>query len=272
MKGINVKRNYRKKRAACTNTRKVSVSNGIITFTLLHDNTKYYFTFNTVLLEILKTRKYYPFVTNGRLRFTFTEDGNDIKVYAYDIAYCCYMGIVSDPENIYVQMQNYLCNKSKNKLSIDHIDSNLQNNTMHNITLMTEKANSNKNNVMHRVKIPNEIGAVCVDGIYKVRIKYYCEKDDLNKIFHKHCSIITPGSGEVIMRVKCYSASDFVECLRMLTTVNCEWCAPLKDKKGWRNNKNKSKLENVKTSLAIQKEIVSESNDLYDDYSKEELI
>ena len=234
-------------------TRKIEVCNNKIIYTLKIDNVKDYLTYTDDLFEILKNKKLKPFRDNGRLRFKYRYNGSDINFYLYDIAIACYYGKVN-PDTFIQDMQNYYTYKSQHRLSIDHADNNIQNNTVHNISSMNLRTNIRKSDIISRVKEPIYLNSAYCNAKYRIQMLFKVNSNDTNKvIFKRFTGVDTPNSGGICaLHFICNTPEQYVDCLKWLTEQKYEWAEPLKSGRNWNDNGNNCWCLNIDNSLHAQ--------------------
>lgn len=241
-------------------TRIIEVCNNKIIYTLKLDGVKDYLTYNETLLTILKMDKLRPFRDNGRLRFKVRENGADVNMYLYDLAFACYSGQVKIKSFI-SDMQKYYEHKAFNNLSIDHADNNVLNNTRYNLSAMDRVLNSTKGAIVSRVKMPAHLNTAYYNDKYRVQILWAVSADEINnsigKLFNNS---ITDTAGLCAMQFICESAESFVDCLQYIILQKYEWALPLKNGGNWIKNNNPCWCENINHSMHAQ-EILSKMNE-----------
>lgn len=247
-------------------TRTIKIQENKIMYTLKCDGMTDYLSFDETLLSILKLDRLKPFRDNERLRFKIRENGIDINMYLYDIAFACYSKQVKKDTFIY-DMQKYLENKSFNGLTIDHIDNNVRNNTRYNLSLMESTINQNKNSIVARVKVPTYLNAVYHDNKYRVRMAWKVPASRINNIFGKFFGGFTTDTTSLVtMHFICENAESFVNCLKFVTTSKYEWALPLKQKGKWVNNDNLCWSKNINNSIKTQELLVNMREDEFQLY------
>ncbi len=106
-----------------------------------------HFSPNRNLLSVLCNGAYNTSIFNndGRLMFECWEGlwSDRLRVYLYDLAYCCYCGAVH-VGTLADDLQKYRDWKRIQGLTIDHLDSNIHNNTALNLSLMDLSTNVSK--------------------------------------------------------------------------------------------------------------------------------
>lgn len=245
----------KKKYTSSTNskTRVIKVQDDIILYTLKLDGVTDYLSYDDTLLSILKMDMLKPFRDSGRLRLKVNVNGANINMYLYDLAFACYSGMVK-AETFIHDIQKYFEYKSFNNLSIDHADNNVLNNTRYNISIMDSVLNQSKGGIVSRVKIPTYINTAYCDKKYRVQVAWNVSADKINSSIGKFFGgSITDTSGYGAMYFICADAESFVDCLKFVTSLCCEWATPLKNKNGWIKNYNPCWCKDIHNSISAQK-------------------
>lgn len=262
-----------------TPTKKIEINEdkAEIIYTLKLDRSKYYFSYNPVLLEILKKDELSPFRNGARLRFRIAKKGDEIKLYSYDLAYCCYHGWITDADQYLTQYRAYAEDKQYYNKTIDHADGHTQNNTVWNLSMMTQGENARKGTIISKVKEPFSLNSAYMGDGYRVRMYY--EKinetmtDKLKYLASRDKKVILNGdlNAYAYFRFWCESAEEYVDCLRWLTEMKPEWSEPMKIKKKWLNQDGACRVGNIRVSMDDQREILNEKSELYQPFSKNEV-
>lgn len=201
------------------------------TLTMNKTGTVDYFTKNQTFSDILK--QYKPSLEmdkQKRIRAVFylpEEERHDQKYFLYDIAYACYAGKVH-VDSFLEDMSNFIKWKNENKYTVDHADSNHRNNTILNLSMMTRKLNSSKNDLIAKFVDPFSIITAYCNGEY--RIAFHTR---VNIKMLENLTIHIPGFGDIVphtigkstMKLICEDADCYVACLRWLYDTRIQWCS-----------------------------------------------
>lgn len=245
-------------------TKKIETSGDIIIYTLKRDKSKHYFTYNETLLALLSSSELTPFAGKHRLRFSISQKGVSIKIYAYDLALACYMGRVNETSFI-VDVQHFLGYKAMRGLNVDHMDNYVSNNTNLNLLLMIDRCNQSKGNLTAKVTAPSNLVCCYVDGRILIQFTEVVKNHGylvgcLNRILEDNGLplIIQADPISVTRGIVCHSAEDFVDCLKSITatellTDGMPLTKPLRTPRGWANQKDTWDLDNALSSILQQK-------------------
>ena len=271
-----MKRKIKKKNCMNTDTKKIEVSadETEIIYTLKLDNSKHYFSYNAVLLGILKKNELSPFRNGARLRFRIAKNGDEVKIYGYDLGFAVYHGWITDADRYLTQYRAYAEDKQFFDKTIDHADGHVQNNTVWNLSVMTRGENTRKGTIISKVKEPFSLNSVYTGDGYRVRLHYGEIREDALK-YHafRDKRVILDGNlnAEAYLRFWCESAEEYVACLRWLTELKPEWSEPMRIKKKWLNQGGACRVGNIRVSMDDQREILNEKSELYQPFSKIEV-
>lgn len=252
-----------------SNTRKIEIVDGKIIYTLKLDGVQDYLTYNQTLYEILCLDRLKPFRDDGRLRIKIYHHRTDQNMYLYDLAIACYMGMVNTATFL-EDMQGYFEFKERYRLSVDHLDNHIRNNTMLNLSLMKRTTNSQKSDITARVEKPSVIVACYVNGRYLVHYESHnvtcgLMVGVLNRLLGGSGKPLIIGNPEfdVLQRFICEDAETFVKCLnsivdRRITFMGKDIALPMRDnRRKWRSNNSGSYTENVLESIKAQEVVAS---------------
>ena len=262
---------------ADSKTRTIHVQQHYIIYTLKHDGIEDYLTYNKVLLDILQMDKLKPFRDEGRLRFNIRTNTSSTNIYLYDLAYACYTNQIRS-DYFMEDIQAYYERKSFGCSSIDHADNNIRNNTALNLSMMSKTLNTAKGDIIATVKKPLRLNSIFVNDEYRVQLLFELDHNaaPLHNMIHaaltaKDIACNSMCSGYAALNFICKSASEYVECLRWLTTTTYDSAAPIRDKKGtWIKNGNECWCANIHNSLQVQTELLSMPTELFNVFSNKE--
>lgn len=256
-----------------SSTRKITIKNGTITYKLKLDGVEDYLTYNPTLLSILKMDRLKPFRDEGRLRFKIRKNGTDINYYLYDLAFACYSGGVNC--NSFIgDMQRYYADKSRQRLSIDHADNNIHNNTILNLSLMPKVENFRKSDIVARIKQPIYLNSAYCNGQYRIQMLFELPsrviKDVIaNKFIGKTAEY---SNGYSALHFVCDTPKQYVDCLKWLTEQSYEWTEPLKNARGqWIKNENNCWCADISHSLHAQSALGTLPDNLFQPFNEREV-
>lgn len=236
-----------------SDTRSIKIVGDKIVYKLKIDGVDDYATYNDTLYEILKLDRVIPFRNNGRLQFDVWENGLRVKFYMHDLAFACYLGVIS-LDSFLEDLQIYYDNKSKNNLSIDHADNNQHNNTIYNLSPMDRVLNTVKGSIITRVKEPMYLNSAYCNGKYRVQMLFEDTQNKISEILNRYTNMFCNFSGGVTaIHFVCDTPEQYVDCLKWLTNTKFEWAEPLKDKGHWIKSDNSCWCLNIQNSLHAQK-------------------
>lgn len=237
-----------------SNTRIIDVAGDCIIYTLKNDGVQDYLRMNNSLFTILQMNNLKPFRDDGRLRIKVRNNGTDVNMYLYDLAYACYSGMVKS-NSFLADIQKYYDYKTFNGLTVDHADSNVHNNLDINLSLMDRLTNSRKGACVAKVKEPIYLVSACVSGKYRVEMRFTVKQEQCPKLLKEYgIDKAMSGVSYASLKFLCENAEDYCECLRCLIDNHYEWAEPLKDKYGhWAKSENECWSANIYNSMNAQR-------------------
>lgn len=261
--------NYKKTTVSLDNrTRTISVSNDKIIYTYKNDNISEYLTYNDTLYHVLmhdclKLNR----GTKERLALSVWKDDDheNQRFKIYDLALACYMGWVG-VDTYLEDMRRFMLYKRENRFDIDHADSNVHNNTMHNLSLMDETLNKQKCEITTWFKPPFALNSAYRNGEYRVQFEAIVNQYDaaifLAKFGIKANTLTDIGA---IMRFICKDAHEYVRCLKWLFDCSYEFMSDVgTPRQQWQKDKKQVSLISDK----IQEELVSMDRECFQEFSE----
>lgn len=190
---------------------------GRIVYEYLTHSIKAYCTYNPVLFEILKDVGLSPMLDDRRgMRFKLQKKNSVIKNCKLSLlCQACYDGNITSIASWQKQYKKYRTWMRNFKYEVDHADSNQLNCTEYNLSVMSRKLNRYKDDITSRIRLP----VICYCGhfgnTYRIRAFWpiKCKRT---------------GEYRVWLRLKCESASDFVDCIREVADLDCGYGKPLR--------------------------------------------
>ncbi|MFI3325328.1 MAG: hypothetical protein R3Y35_04045 [Clostridia bacterium] len=271
-----------------TKTKRIEVENNKIIYTLKCNNTKHYFTYNDVLYKILQDNSLHPFSKDNRLVFNRVEGQEQYKIYAHDLAKACYMDKVK-VSSYMEDMSIFKKYKKDNKLTIDHIDNYINNNTELNLLLMSSELNTSKGNIITRFEKPYDM--TCCNKSEKVIIEFTRPVINSIEVVNWIVGVINislPYNISVPDFVEskekplctigyiCNTAKDFVSCLQDLSkqTIcfdDTPTTQPLKVGDIWNVKGNKLNLDNAILSIQKQENLSNRDFNKFNIYTRNDM-
>lgn len=260
----------------------VNETGDYITLTMNKTGTVDYFTRNQIFLDILK--QYKPsLVTDKQQRiravfYTPNEGRHDKKYFIYDLAFACYANKVH-VDSFMEDMRNFIKWKNENRYTVDHADSNHRNNTIFNLSMMSRKLNSSKNDLIAKFVDPFSIITAYSNGEYRIELRTRVNVEMIEKLTISIPSIlkVIPRSvnsrsiGEGAIAFICEDANHYVACLRWLYDTRIRWCdsenTPRMNQQ--QNNKPNYWAGNVKNSLISQRMLIEKDSSLFNIFKME---
>lgn len=215
-----MKRPFRKRKQTHT----VEIQNDKIIFTLALDGVQEYLTYDPVLYEILKMERLKPFRNDGRLRVSVRENGTDFKFYIYDLARACYDGKIKT-ESFIKDLQSFYDYKNNEDMDVDHLDSNVHNNTKGNLAVMDSGLNRRKSAITAHFKPPFYLNSAYCNGEFRIQLINIADNEFIENLLKQagiNCKI--EGTVPTGMHFRCATAEDYVDCLRYLAESRFSWC------------------------------------------------
>lgn len=151
----------------------------------------------------------------GRTRFTYAEGRAKHHIRCHDLALGVYTGRIH-ADSFLTDWKEFVRWKNENNLNIDHIDGHGENNTRWNLSLMDARTNRIKHDIISRVRLPNALNAVYVNGQYRVKFSTYEKSDGTERAAYFLCN----------------DAEEFVKRLRWIINNQFRGVPPIKDKAG----------------------------------------
>ena len=196
------------------------------------DGTKkgYFFSYNEELLRIFMEIKLTPYrrKKDKRLSFTYRDDtGKQYHLFAHNLAYGVYQGYVHYG-NFYEDVRAFI--KAKGKLTVDHADGNVFNNTKNNLSLMTLEMNRKKGNITKKFNAPEGV-VIGLDGDF-YRLCFLMRANKLRKFTDLGILLngTIPEGTMATFHFVCNSADTLVDCLNTFTNSHFSWRTPYRKK------------------------------------------
>lgn len=200
-----------------------------------------YFTKNDMFLEVLDkwhiTMSYNK--KSGRLMADLWRGPwrTRERIYLYDLALASYLEIIH-ADTLTDDLQKYFKWKKSQRLTVDHLDSNIINNTAENLALMSLIANNQKRSFPAVFAGPYALTVAYVDGEYRVQLAMgITALDDLQRVLD--CKVPgvfrLSGAGMSTLRFICPDENSLVACLKRLYDSKFSWCNPGESARDYRN-------------------------------------
>lgn len=192
----------------------------------------YFATYNEMLYDIMRQNRIVIDSTNkGRLTLKVHTEAEYYRFYFYDLAFACYHGYITSVEDMIPQMKSFRDYKEKHNFEIDHIDTNVYNNTVLNLSLMDKALNSSKGAITNKFVGPYRLTAVFSEGTYRILLRIGSLARDIDPCQRSSGTTLLLREGTGMIRVVCSKAKDFVACLRFLANTRYdlakEACTPM---------------------------------------------
>lgn len=241
-------------------TRTVRIMDDKILFTLKRDGITDYYSNHPELAKILVMDCIHPYRHEGRLKVRVADNnGEQLNCYSYLIALGCYMGRVkadtfmSDTIRLKTECMS-------NSITVDHVDSVVENNTVYNLSFMSAKENNCKGAIVSRFKLPVKLTVAYVQGKYRIGISNpmttlcVAVEDQLQSCFNG--TLTGHDTIEVRMFFLCNTAVELYECLRWLSQNIVEGTEPIRDNDGtWLRKEQQAYFMDAQTSMRAQTNI-----------------
>lgn len=244
--------------------------NGYIKIMLKNKPGTNYFSENDAFLEVLD--KWHVTMSHNKMTGRMEADiwkgawSNHVRVYMYDLAFACYMGMIHADTLIddlkkyhaWKEAQRPMVDEKAQRMTIDHLDNNTSNNVAENIVLMTLAANNQKRSFPAAFVGPYTLTTAYVDGEYRVQLSF--ENTVLGSI-QQLLDRALPGAfrlneaGTSALHFICTDENSFVSCLKYLYDTRFSWCNPGKSARDYKQlHKDISHLAaDVERSIAAQR-------------------
>lgn len=134
-----------------------------------------------------------------RLKFKHSRNGGVNDLYLYDIALACSLGFVTGSDGFIEEMREYF--KHKGEDTIDHADNVIFNNTVHNLSIMTDLENKRKGSIAGRFTPPDYLFTAVHNGVYLIQ---YIRLFDLKNKYSEKAKALRSEKKYVCMSEKCY--------------------------------------------------------------------
>ncbi len=209
--------------------RSIEVKDDIIIYTRKCDGVADYVTYNETIYQILTMNRLRPFRNNGRLKFNIRANGEDSTYYLYDLVLAIERGFVTGIDDLLPGMQRYYDDKGMNAYDVDHVDNNIHNNTILNVSLMRDGVNKSKSTLVAKFKPPYILNAVYCGGEYRIQLKTDISKQTISRIEKAIRDIGLPihinrkTAADSQMLFICPTGEDFRDCLKMLVDTHYGW-------------------------------------------------
>lgn len=225
-----------------------------------------------------------PFRNNGRLQCDCWKDRccDAVRFYLYDLAYACYVGMVHS-DSLISDMQHYYDWKTSSGFTIDHADNNIHNNTVLNLSPMTQSLNSAKGVIVSRFKPPYYLNSVFFDGEYRVQIVTETDSQFLSTLadmigdtlttrgINGSFTFDTTSNTKASMQFVCEDAESYVACLQSFLNTRYEWCNAIQTPRehSKENSLMKYWADNINCSLQAQKMLSLMERAQFQEYRKQ---
>ncbi len=244
----------------------VSASNRKIIFTYKNDNISEYLTYDDTLYSILmfdclKINR----GTGGRLGITVRHDGRDIYFKLYDLALACYMGFVC-VDTYLEDMERFIAYKRHKGLTVDHLDNDIHNNTVYNLSLMVDKLNKQKGEIVSWFKPPFALNSAYFNGEYRVKFEAAISQyDTAIQLAASGIRVNCTEGCTASMHFVCKDADEYVRCLKHLFDCNFTFMTNAgTPRQQWQEDKNQISLISDK----MQEELALMDSDCFQDFSE----
>ena len=216
----------------------------------------YFFSCDEELLRIFKEINLTPYRRpDKRLSFTYRDDtGEQYHIFAHDLAYGVYHG--------YIHCESFCDDASayknaKDKLTVDHADGNIFNNTKNNLSFMTLEMNRKKGNITKKFNAPEGVVIAVDRDFYRVcfimKINIFKNFRDLRLSLHG----VLPDESMATIHFICNSTENLIDCLNSFTNSTFSWRTPFRNKSGkWIDTSGKSRVENTLKSIKEQETLL----------------
>lgn len=210
-------------------TRTIEVVNDRIIYTLKVDGVATHATYHEVLYQIALQNKFSPWHNaDGRLVLRESTPHGSCEWYFYDIAFACYYGFVTSPDDMICQMEKFRKYKNDRNLEVDHADSNVRNCTKRNLSLMTAGLNARKRDIVTKFVQPFYLNAIYCDGKYRIYFKAWSPQNEqldalLQQLFTAGVPMFRYQGVYSQMQWICATDEEFVDCLYGLAEGQHTW-------------------------------------------------
>lgn len=184
----------------------ISRENDYIFIEMKVDGSVYAATYNNLLWKILHIDSLSAYISErGELRFKYgTEETGRVECGLSEIAYACYDGRITGVDTFFKELKEFREDKNNHNLTVDHLDNNLYNNTVYNLSLMDRVLNSCiKQHITARFVNGYALGCAYVNGKYRA-------------VYERTIKINGLGNGVMTMFSICDTAEKFVDLLKTL--------------------------------------------------------
>lgn len=251
--------------------RAIEVSGDLIRYT--YQDITYYFTLNNELLEILKLNRARPMLHGKKDSYLVFEFNRSERLYAHDLAFACYH-TGARASSFCEDIRRFRDNKRMAKLVIDHADDNKHNNTIYNLSLMTETENWIKSSTISRFTFPTAvIPAYCGEGVYRLAVMSTAEPGTkLHEMICRKAGVVSDTPLYSTLYFSCVGSQEFVSCIKNLPYVQIEESTKTgKNKSGaWNNRGGRSLLADTYRSIFCQRSISELDKSYFHRYNSEE--
>ena len=234
---------------------------GRLVYEYLTGNTTAYCTFHPILYAILNKPDLSPFLDrNDGIRFKLQKKSSVIDSCKLSLlAQACYDGYVTSVERWQSEYKKYRNWMNNFGYHVDHADSNQQNCTVYNLSIIPNRLNNNKNDLTAWITHP----VIFYSGHYgqEYRISAYWPNLKYKKT----------GRHGVRLNLKCSSAADYVSCIQEIEKMEVGYGKPTwalnengelvkaqlnrRKKDCWKGNRHSVTKYHIENSLKAQEQI-----------------
>lgn len=221
-----------------------------------------YFTKNDVFLEVLDewhvTMSYNK--KSGRLMADLWRGPwrTRKRIYLYDLALSSYFGMIH-ADTLIDDLRKYFEWKESQGLTVDHLDSNIANNTAENLALMSLVANNQKRSFPAAFVGPYVLTTAYVDREYRLQLALKnTALDSLQQLLDRALPGMFTLNDEAVVSdlyFICEDADSFVSCLKYLYDTRFSWCNPGETARDYKKEHRDSVhlAADIKQSLSAQR-------------------
>ena len=229
-------------------------------------NLIYHCTFFQILYDILRLDSVSPYINNSKKaqkdRLHFAQPCSSILKHFSMAELCaaCYTGAITSLETWEQELRDFkdwLRDKDNSRgylLNIEHADGNQTNCTFHNLSVMRQDLNREKDTITAQIKQPAILVSGYYDNEYRVRVCYHGRKCE-------------DGNLGVQLLLRCDCAEDYVMCLKEIREIGIGYGAPIYGSQ-WLKSRPCPTKQNVGLSIEGQKELARIGRDYFVRYEQ----
>lgn len=184
------------------------------------------------------------------------------------IIYACYHGHVKSVDNFLAEFITFKDYMQSQGLVVDHLNDDVHNNSVYNLSLLDEELNTSKGSTVSRFKYPSKLLCAYVAGQYRIKFVQKASSNIETGLSALGIRNIE-GCITVTMHIVCNDAQSFVECIKELSNIPTNFMEPARNSRGkWLNQTAPDWTRKVSKAIEEQRRLAELPADVFDTYKQ----